>query len=77
MVLAAKTPQPAEPNRTSLPSRLPPPWVAVTSWVTPAGVSVGLPATSMPVASPTAEIHRVNMAAKSTQPWRRSFTSRP
>ena len=66
VVLAAKRPEAAGPKRTSLPSMFPP-----VAWIS------GLPCSSNAVAARAAPIQRTNIAAKSTQPWRRSFASLP
>ena len=68
---AAKRPEAAAPKRTSLPSMFP------SSPLVPSASTRGFPSISKAVARPTDEIQSANMAAKSTQPWRRSRTSRP
>ena len=56
------------PNRTSLPSRLPPGWLVVVAWFAPAAVSFGLPFSSNIVVRPTTSAQITTMTASSTQP---------
>ena len=66
MVEAANRPEAAGPKRASLPSMLPPDWVAVTVWSAPSAVSLGLPPVSNAMATSGAASHRANMAASTT-----------
>ena len=77
VVEAANRPEAVGPKRTSLPSRLPPGWVAVTDWSTCDASRRSFPAASNPMARPAAAIHSRNMAAKTTHPCFWSFTIRP
>ena len=65
------------PNRTSLPSWLPPACVAVAAWVAPALVRFGLPSCSLTNITPTLSTTSAIAAAKSAQPWRWFFANFP
>ena len=79
VVVAAKRPLAAGPNRTSFPSMFPPACWSVTSWVTftPRSSTAWLPPTSNPVATATEPAQSTNMAPNTTQPCFWSFTIRP
>ena len=75
VVVSANRPQPTEPKRTSLPSRLPPACTAVARWSAPRSASGWLPRASTGMAMRAPPSHRANMAAKTTQPcfWSRAI----
>ena len=77
MVDAAKSPDPAGPNRTSLPSVLPPAWSAVISWLAPTLAIWSLPPDSNPIATAADAAQRMNIAANTTQPIRWFLAMRP
>ena len=72
MVAAANRPDPAGPNRTSLPSMFPPDWVAVIFWFAPTAVSFGLPLLSKCMATSDMTSHSTTIAVSSATPC---FTS--
>ena len=63
--------------RTSLPSRLPPDWLALTAWFAPRAVRRGLPVASMPIASTDAASQITNITPKTAQPCRLERTRIP
>ena len=77
MVAEAKSPHSIGPKRVSLPSQLPPAWLAVTVWETPTAVSFGLPRASIGMMIRVVSRKRNIMAAKTTQPCFLSPASLP
>src|SRR3954453_12689616 len=77
VVDAANRPLADGPNRVSLPSMFPPDCADVTCWLTPAAASFELPFVSkcMPISDAVTQSR--NMAANTTQPWRRSPATFP
>ena len=76
-MLAAHSPEATGPKRISLPSMLPPGWLAVTVWVIPARLSCGLPCDSKPTATAPPMASRVNITPKITHPNRLPLTITP
>jgi hypothetical protein len=68
VVVAACRPQAAAPRRTSLPSKFPPDWPSIDSWVAPAASRRGLPSVSKRWARAAPENQRMNMAPNTAQP---------
>ena len=77
VVAPAHVPEAEGPKRTSLPSMLPPGWVALTVCVTPTRFSCGLPCDSKPTATPIETVISKNIDPKITQPNRLLFTRTP
>src|SRR5438552_5986415 len=64
----AKRPEVAGPKRVSLPSMLPPDWVAVAVWDTPRAVSFGLPFVSNTIATTETASHSTTIALRTAMP---------
>src|SRR5437868_15353009 len=72
VVDAANNPDAAGPNLASLPSMLPPAWVALTVWVTPARSSLLFPLASSGITMTDAASQSTNIALSTAMPC---FTS--
>ena len=77
VVVATNSAVSAMPKRSSLPSMLPPGWVALICWSAPAAVSSGLPACSAVNTSARKPTNITRQAPNSTQPWRRRSSMEP
>ena len=77
VVIVAKSVDALMPKRASLPSMLPPGWVALAAWSTPSAASAGLPCCSNTVAGTAKATNSSVIVASTAHPWRRSPTMRP
>ena len=77
VVAVANSADVAMPNRVSLPSMLPPDWVAVGAVSTPSLARIGLPACSAGYVTKTPIRNMIDMAQKSAHPFRVSLTMWP
>ena len=77
VVAVAQSASPEMPKRTSLPSMLPPACSALATWSTCSASKAGLPACSCDRHSQSSGRKTTNIAARTAQPWRVSFTILP
>ena len=77
VVNAAHSDESVTPKRVSLPSMLPPDCPLAPMYTCPSAASWGVPICSNTAMATSAPTSKMNMAANTARPWRRSMTKRP